>query len=253
MTAGIGVISVSKTMMTDIFGSTLPHIVTPAFAASYVLMISVFNMGGRFLWATISDYLGRKNTYYCFFALGALLYLSIPFAANAVGANPAVAWLVMFYGATMIAFTMYGGGFATIPAYLADVFGTLHVGAIHGRLLTAWSVAGVLGPFSITYLRDFSVKRSINDLAAKVDPAAFEAKFGAPLSSLEELIAANTVTIGKLLEIVPPGTADPTPNLYNITMYVMAALLVIAFFANMMVRPVAAKRHLKNTHPELGA
>ena len=253
VTAGIGVISVSKTMMTDIFGSTLPHIVTPAFAASYVLMISVFNMGGRFLWATISDYLGRKNTYYCFFALGALLYLSIPFAANAVGANPAVAWLVMFYGATMIAFTMYGGGFATIPAYLADVFGTLHVGAIHGRLLTAWSVAGVLGPFAITYLRDFSVKRSINDLAAKVDPAAFEAKFGAPLSSLEELITANTVTIGKLLEIVPPGTADPTPNLYNITMYVMAALLVIAFFANMMVRPVAAKRHLKNTHPELGA
>ena len=253
VTAGIGVISVSKTMLTDIFGSTLPHIVTPAFAASYVLMISVFNMGGRFLWASISDYLGRKNTYYCFFALGALLYLSIPFAANAVGANPAVVWLVMFYGATMIVFTMYGGGFATIPAYLADVFGTMHVGAIHGRLLIAWSVAGVLGPFAITYLRDFSVKRSINDLITTVDPAAFEAKFGAPLSSLEELIAANTVTIGKLLEIAPPGTPDPTPNLYNITMYVMAALLVVAFFANMMVRPVAEKRHLKNTHPELGA
>ena len=78
-------------MMTDIFGSTLPHIATPAFTASYVLMISVFNMGGRLFWATISDYLGRKNTYYCFFALGALIFLSIPFIAGAVGANPTAA------------------------------------------------------------------------------------------------------------------------------------------------------------------
>ena len=151
VTAGIGVIGVVKTMMTDIFGSTLPHIVTPAFAAGYVTMISVFNMGGRFFWASISDYLGHKNTFYGFFALGALLYLSIPIAANAVSVNPLVAWLVMFYAATMIAFTMYGGGFATIPAYLSDVFGTLHVGAIHGRRLTAWSTTGVLGPFAITY------------------------------------------------------------------------------------------------------
>ncbi len=139
----------------------------------------------------------------------------------------------------MIAFIMCGGGFATIPDYLSDVFGTLHVGAIHGRLLTAWSVAGVLGPFAITCLRDFSVKWLINDLSATVDPAAFEANLGAPLNSLEEPIAANTVTIGKLLEIAPPGTAGPTPNLYNITMCVMATLLAVAFFANMMVRPVA--------------
>ena len=253
VTAGIGVISVAKTMMTDIFGSTLPHIVTPAFAANYVLMISVFNMGGRLFWASISDYLGRKNTYYCFFALGALLYLSIPVAAGAVGVNPLVACLVMFYAATMIAFTMYGGGFAAMPAYLADLFGTLHVGAIHGRMLTAWSVAGLLGPFAITYLRDFSMKSSINNLASKVDPAAFESHFGAPLSSLEELIAAKTVTISKLLEIAPPGTVDPTPSLYNITMFAMAGLLALAFIANMAVRPVAERYHLKTTHPELAA
>ena len=170
-----------------------------------------------------------------------------------VGANPTVVWLVMFYAATMIAFTMYGGGFATIPAYLANVFGTLHVGAIHGRLLTAWNAAGLLGPFAITYLRDFSVKASINDLASKVDPTVFEAHFGAPLSNLEELIAARTVTISKLLESAPPGTADPTPNVYNITMLVMAGLLALAFFANMAVRPVAERHHLKATHPELAA
>ena len=162
-----------------------------------------------------------------------------------------VALLVMFYAATMIAFTMYGGGFATLPAYLADVFGTLHVGAIHGRLLTAWSAAGLLGPFAVTYLRDFSLKGSINNLASKVDPTAFEAQFGAPLSNLEELIAAKTVTISKLLEIAPPGTVDPTPNLYNITMLVMAGLLAVAFFANLAVRPVAERHHLKATHPEL--
>ena len=249
ITAGIGVIGVAKTMMTDIFGATLPHVVTPAFAATYVLMISVFNMSGRFFWASLSDFIGRKATYCCFFVLGAMLYLSIPFAANAVSANPVVAWLVLFYGASMIAFTMYGGGFSTIPAYLADVFGTLHVGAIHGRLLTAWSTAGVLGPFAITRLRDFSVKRSIEDLTRKIDPAAFEDKFGAPPGSLEELIAAKTVTIGKLMELAPAGTVDPTPSVYNIMMYAMVGLLIVALFANMMVRPVPEKHHLKNTHP----
>ena len=253
VTAGIGIIGVAKTMATDIFGSTLPHIVTPGFAVSYVLMISVFNMVGRFFWASISDYLGRKNTFYCFFGVGTLLYLVIPATAIAVGVNPHVVWLLLFCAATMLAFSIYGGGFATIPAYLADVFGTLHVGAIHGRLLTAWSVAGLLGPFAITYLRDFSEKRSINDLASKVDPAAFQAHFDAPLSRLQELIAAKTVTVGKLMEIVPPGTVDPTPSLYNITMFVMAGLLVVAFFANMAVRPVAERHHLKVTHPELAA
>ena len=251
VTAGIGVIGVAKTMMTEIFGSTLPSIATAAFAGTYVLMISVFNMCGRFFWASVSDYIGRKNTYHCFFILGTILYLSIPFAASAVSANPAVTWLIMFYAATMIIFTMYGGGFATIPAYLADIFGTMHVGGIHGRLLTAWSTAGVLGPFAITYLRNISVQDAIADLSSKVDPAAFEAKFGAPISQLSDLVAAKTVTVGRLMEIAPSGTIDPTPSLYNTTMYAMAGLLVIAFFSNLMVRPVASKHHVQNTHPEM--
>ena len=253
ITAGIGIIGIAKTMATDIFGSTLPHIVTPSFAVSYVLMISVFNMGGRFFWASISDYLGRKNTFYCFFGLGTLLYLVIPATAIGVGINPHVVWLLLFTAATMLAFSIYGGGFATIPAYLADVFGTLHVGAIHGRLLTAWSAAGLLGPLLITYLRDFSEKGSINDLASQVDPEAFEALFDAPLSRLQELIATKTVTVGKLMEIAPPGTVDPTPNLYNVTMFIMAGLLALAFLANMAVRPVAERHHLEVTHPELAA
>ncbi|MAZ33016.1 MAG: MFS transporter [Thalassospira sp.] len=245
VTAGIGVIGVAKTMMTEIFGSTLPLIVNSGFAATYVSMISVFNMCGRFFWASTSDYIGRKNTYYCFFILGIILYLSIPYAAGQVSVNPVVTWLVMFYGATMIIFTMYGGGFATIPAYLADVFGTKYVGGIHGRLLTAWSVAGVLGPVAITQLRQTSVGNSVKELAAKIDPAAFQAKFGAGMDQLDQLIAAKTVTIGRLMEIAPAGTVDPTPSLYNTTMYAMAALLVIGLIANALVKPIHDKHYME--------
>ena len=254
VSAGIGVIGVAKTMMSEIFGSApsgseLASIVTATFAGTYVLMISVFNMCGRIIWASLSDYIGRKNTYHCFFVLGTLLYLSIPFTASAVSVNPSVMYLVMFYAATMIIFTMYGGGFATIPAYLADMFGTMHVGGIHGRLLTAWSTAGVLGPFAITYLRNMSVTDSINNLVSKIDPTLFLEKFGAPVEKLEELVKAKTVTVSKLMEIVPEGTVDPTPSLYNTTMYAMAALLVIAFFSNLLIRPVNSKHHVQNTHP----
>ena len=253
VTAGIGVIGVAKTMMTEIFGSTLPLIVNSAFAATYVFMISVFNMVGRFFWASTSDFIGRKNTYHIFFVLGIILYLSIPFAAQQVSVNPAVTWLVMFYAATMIIFTMYGGGFATIPAYLADIFGTKYVGGIHGRLLTAWSTAGVLGPLAITKLREASIGSSVKDLASKVDPAAFQTKFGAGIDQLDTLVAAKTVTIARLMEIAPAGTVDPTPSLYNTTMYAMAGLLVIALISNMMVKPVHESHHMDAGEASKGA
>ncbi|MEJ6393868.1 OFA family MFS transporter [Gymnodinialimonas sp. 2305UL16-5] len=239
VTAGIGVIGVAKTMINEIFGDLA--LVTAAFAGTYVLMISVFNMVGRFFWASTSDFIGRKNTYHCFFIIGTILYCTIPFFAASGGMTA----LIGFYIATMIIFTMYGGGFATIPAYLADIFGTMHVGGIHGRLLTAWSTAGVLGPFAITYLRNLSRENAITDLVAQIDPATFAAAFGAPVTQLNELVAANTVTIAALMEIAPAGAIDPTPTLYNTTMYCMAALLVIAFFANLMVRPVHDKHHVK--------
>lgn len=244
VTAGIGVLGVAKTMMSEIFGSTLPSIVDSAFAATYVVMISVFNMVGRFFWASASDYIGRKNTYYIFFVLGIILYCSIPYTAQQVSANPSVVWLVYFYAATMIIFTMYGGGFATIPAYLADVFGTKHVGGIHGRLLTAWSTAGVLGPLAITSLRENAIQRAITDLASKVDPAAFREKFGAGIDQLSVLVEQKTVTISKLMEIAPAGTPDPTNGLYNNTMYLMAALLLIALISNALMRPVNAKHYM---------
>ena len=244
VTAGIGVLGVARTMITEIFGSSLPQIVDTAFAATYVVMISAFNMVGRFIWASASDYIGRRNTYWIFFLLGIVLYLSIPFSAQQVSASPSVIWLVYFYAATMIIFTMYGGGFATIPAYLADIFGTKYVGGIHGRLLTAWSTAGVLGPLAITSLRQNSVNTAINDLVSRVDPSAFQAQFGAGIDQIEALVASNTVNIARLMEIAPPGTPDPTSGLYNSTMLLMAVLLAIALVSNALMRPVDPKHHL---------
>ena len=244
VTAGIGVLGVARTMITEIFGSSLPQVVDTSFAATYVVMISAFNMVGRFIWASASDYVGRRNTYWIFFVLGIVLYLSIPIAAAQVSVNPSVVWLVYFYAATMIIFTMYGGGFATIPAYLADIFGAKYVGGIHGRLLTAWSTAGVLGPLAITSLRESSVNSAIKDLVSIIDPAAFQIQFGAGVDQLELLVAQNSVTLSRLMEIAPLGTTDPTSSIYNSTMILMAMLLGIALVANALMRPVDPKHHL---------
>jgi MFS family permease len=244
VTAGIGVLGVAKTMMSEIFGTTLPKTVDAGYAATYVLMISIFNMAGRFFWASISDYIGRKVTYTLFFVAGIVLYLSIPYTAHQVSVSPSSVWLVYFYAATMIIFTMYGGGFATIPAYLADLFGTRFVGGIHGRLLTAWSTAGVLGPLAITSLRESSLQQAIEHLAQQVDPADFRAKFGAPLELLQTLVAQKTVTLAKLMEIAPAGTVNPASTLYNSTMILMACLLVVALIANLLVRPVDSKHFM---------
>ena len=248
VTAGIGVLGVARTMITEIFGSTLPQTVDTAFAATYVVMISAFNMVGRFIWASASDYLGRRNTYWIFFLLGIALYLSVPFTAQQVSASPSIIWLVYFYAATMIIFTMYGGGFATIPAYLADIFGTRYVGGIHGRLLTAWSTAGVLGPLAITSLRQNSVTRAITDLVNAIDPQRFAEHFGAPVSQLDALVAQNSVTIARLMEIAPSGTSDPTSGLYNSTMILMALLLGVALISNALMRPVDSRHHIRKAH-----
>jgi MFS family permease len=111
-------------------------------------------MIGRFAWASTSDYIGRRNTYMIFFALGILLYFSVPSLGHSGS-------LALFVAAFVIILSMYGGGFATIPAYLRDIFGTMHVGAIHGRLLTAWAVAGVVGPTLITNIREYQLEHGV--------------------------------------------------------------------------------------------
>ncbi len=125
-----------------------------AIGAGFTGLLSLFNIAGRFFWASLSDYLGRKSTYAVFFLLGFVLYAAVPWVGQA-GNVP------VFVGIFCLILTMYGGGFATIPAYLADLFGTQMVGAIHGRLLTAWSVAGILGPVLVNYLNEFQVRAGV--------------------------------------------------------------------------------------------
>jgi MFS family permease len=150
VTAGIGVLSQASPMIQEMFGS----LVSPAAAAGFVGLLSLFNMGGRFLWASASDYLGRRNTYTLLFVLGIGLYSLVPIAGR-------VGSITVFLAAFAIIISMYGGGFSTIPAYLRDMFGTMNVGAIHGRVLTAWSVAGVLGPVLVNYIRQYQIDRGV--------------------------------------------------------------------------------------------
>jgi MFS family permease len=204
VSAGIGVIGMASPMLQEIFGGKLighpelgfnalsgdQKVAIAAIAAGFAGLLSLFNIGGRFFWATLSDYIGRKNTYFTFFLLGIALYASAPFFAQ-IGSK------LLFVGAFCIILSMYGGGFATVPAYLADMFGTQFVGAIHGRLLTAWSTAGIIGPVVVNYIREAQ-------LAAGV----------------------------------------PRDHLYDFTMYILCAMLIIGLICNFLVKPVNAKWYM---------
>lgn len=187
VTAGIGVLGQAAVMIQETFKGTI----TAAAAAGFVGLLSIGNMTGRFLWSSASDYFGRKATYAIFFALGAALYMAVP----AVGASGNVAMFVICY---FLILTMYGGGFATIPAYLADMFGTAYVGGIHGRLLTAWAAAGIAGPALVNYIREYELAMGV-----------------------------------------------PRSEVYVDTLHIMAALLVVGFVCNLLVRPVHARHHLR--------
>jgi MFS family permease len=161
VSAGIGVIGMASPMLQEIFAGSLiglpdikfnaltadQRVAIAGIAAGFTGLLSLFNIGGRFFWASLSDYIGRKKTYYTFFLLGIACYLLMPWSAN-LGSK------AIFVAAVCVILSMYGGGFATVPAYLADMFGTQFVGAIHGRLLTAWSTAGIIGPVVVNYIRE---------------------------------------------------------------------------------------------------
>lgn len=167
VSAGIGIIGMASPLLQEVFAGKLIGITAAfaelssvqktqvaAIAAGFTGLLSLFNIGGRFFWASLSDRIGRKSTYFIFFVLGFLLYAAIPSLGKAGS-------LALFVGAFCVIVSMYGGGFATIPAYLADMFGPQMVGAIHGRLLTAWATAGVLGPVLVNYIREFQIARGV--------------------------------------------------------------------------------------------
>jgi MFS family permease len=152
VTAGIGILEQAAPMIQDLFKSS----VGAAAAVGFVGLLSIFNMAGRFFWASVSDYIGRKATYFCFFTLGTVLYFVLPLTrADRMNSVP------LFVGIAVVLLSMYGGGFSTIPAYLKDLFGGYNVSAIHGRLLTAWSVAGIVGPLIVNGILDHYVENKM--------------------------------------------------------------------------------------------
>jgi MFS family permease len=151
VTAGIGILEQASPMIQEMF----PGKVSRTAAGGFVGLLSLFNMAGRFVWSSTSDVIGRKPTYMIFFALGAVVYALLP-QTGALGN------VVLFVAGCAVILSMYGGGFATIPAYLRDQFGTAQVGAIHGRLLTAWSLAGVVGPVLVNEIRDSQIKSGLH-------------------------------------------------------------------------------------------
>ena len=149
VTAGIGILGQASLMCQDMFG------VTAAVGGGFAGLLSLFNMAGRLFWSSMSDLTGRKAIYCVYFLLGAVLYALVPLAQRSAQRRPRSSLL------TAVIISMYGGGFATIPAYLRDLFGTMHLGAIHGRLITAWSMAAVLGPQLVNYLSTYRIEHGI--------------------------------------------------------------------------------------------
>lgn len=148
VSAGIGILGQASKMCSDMFG------VSAAVGGGFAGLLSIFNMGGRFIWSSVSDYIGRKAVYCIYFLLGAVLYCAVPWTQSSQ--NKAI-----FVVVTAVIISMYGGGFATIPAYLRDLFGSYQIGAIHGRLITAWSVAAILGPSLVNYISTAKIERGV--------------------------------------------------------------------------------------------
>jgi hypothetical protein len=229
-----------------------PDVVTSSFATAYVSALGVGMAAGRFGWSALSDYLGRRNTY-ALFGLGIPIVGLAPYLTHeAVHLDPTgriVPLVAAFCGGSVLAITFYGGVFSVLPAYIADLFGQKHAGAIHGKLLTAWAASAVAGPMGLAYMRSRAASDATHELLSKVeDMSAFEGSFGCSLGdteTIQTLIDAKTITIGRLLELAPAGTIDPTPFLYDSTCYAAACLMGVSFLANLMIRPLDVRKVLK--------
>merc|ERR1712107_249663 len=146
---------------------------TAAFAATYVQCLAMGNLGGRFIWASVSDKLGRKNVFALFTCVGAPLYFVLPYVvANAVGAE-SYAPLFLFYASSMAIISFFGAGYSTVPAYESDMFGSKYIAAIHGRMMIASALSGITGPMIFTKLHDREEQKALTELASQCDPAAF--------------------------------------------------------------------------------
>lgn len=250
-TAGMATISVAKTMIGDLFVQQYPLIVTGAFTSACVMGFSVANLFGRLYWSSLSDRVGRPTIIKLFTLASVPLYLTIPATVASLAYTTSPLPLVVFLAASSAIISFFGGIYSVCPAYESDLFGSKYFGAIHGRMLTASAFGAIVGPVVLAKLRQYSELSAIRDLAAKLDPAAFLERFGAPISELEALMETKVVTINTLLPLCPAGTLDPTPFLYDSTMYFAATIVAIASVVSFFIRPVNAKYHEKIELQEL--
>lgn len=244
---GMAVISVAKPMMSEVFQRLLPEVATPAFASSFVLALAAGNLGGRLGWSAISDRIGRRTTFQVFTLTSAAMYLATPALIDLVVATGSVAPLYAYVGATVTAISIMGGCYAVLPAYESDLFGTKYLGANHGRMLLASTCAALAGPSLLLKLRHMSENQAINDLLSKVDPDQFQRVFKSPISNAPELLESKALTLGKLVDLAPEGMLDPSPFIYNSTMYAMAGLMSIAAVASFNIKPVHPRYYENNT------
>jgi len=249
-TGGVILLSSSKIMIMDIWAGALPEFVTASFAAGYVSVLGAANAIGRFGWAFASDSLGRRNTY-ILFAMGLPIIGGTPplfhYAMGSGGdtSNAMLASLAAFCGGSFMAVSFYGGVFSVLPAYISDIWGQRHSGAIHGKLLTAWAASAICGPFALAYFRSSAVDAAIQDLLSKVDPVEFEKIYNCHVSAAQHVVDAKTVNIPRLMELAPEGTIDPTPFLYDHTYYFAASLIGIGALANLSIKPLDVQALLK--------
>ncbi|CAD7922120.1 unnamed protein product [Amoebophrya sp. A25] len=252
--AGVCVISSAKLMMGDIFAAKFPAVVTTGFTTGFVGALSVANAGGRLVWASCSDIIGRKSTMFvtslslpaCLLVPQITGMLGQPEVGNgalnlAAGAtDPSLLPLYVFYGTTFAIVSWYGGVLALVPSYAADVFGTREVNVIYGRLMTGWSVSAIGTPGLLAYLRSVDERKAIENLVKQIPPEKFQERFAVNASpeALDTLIQAKAVTIKRLLEIAPEGVIDPTPFLYDTTFYSISGILAVAAVSNALIRKV---------------
>lgn len=239
---GLGLFSVAKPMMSEVFSKAVPAIVTSAFASKFVLMLSAGNLGGRLAWAAFSDKVGRRATFMLLTGMSIPIYMSLPTIVDQVITTQSSVPLYLFCAGTTAAVTMMGGNFSVMPAYEADLFGAKYIGAIHGRMMFFLGAASLSGPYLVLKLRAMSEKAAIMDLIDKIPATDFEKVFGSPVSQATELIETKVVTISRLMTMVPPEVMDPSPHLYDSSMYALSGAMGIATVAHFMVKPLSTKQ-----------
>eukprot|EP01031_Cornospumella_fuschlensis_P023146 gene23146-28130_t len=241
-TCGMGLFSVAKPMMSEIFSSALPALVTSTFAANYLLGMSAGNLGGRLGWSALSDWLGRKRVFNMITIGSIPIYLCMPsLVFNTIQTGDTLP-LYAFCTLGSLAISGMGGVYAMLPAYEADLFGSKYVGAIHGRMLLYSSAASLMGPYMLIYMRSIAENKAIHELMRNFSEEDFLAAFGAPIEQASQLIAAKTLTINKLLAASPTHNMDPSPYLYDNTLYTLAGLMGVAALTHSLVHTPRVKR-----------